>query len=79
MRELLKVDNLQTYFFTEAGVVRALDGISISVKEGTIHGLVGESGSGKTVAALSIMRIVPRPGRIIGGKILFDGTDMLSL
>lgn len=79
MSDLLKVENLQTYFFTEAGVVRAVDGITFSVKQGTIHGLVGESGSGKTVAALSVMRIVPRPGRIVGGRVFFDGTDILSL
>lgn len=79
MSDLLKVENLQTYFFTEAGVVRAVDGITFSVKQGIIHGLVGESGSGKTVAALSVMRIVPRPGRIVGGRVFFDGTDILSL
>ncbi len=75
----MTVEDLQTYFFTEAGVVKAVDGITFKVKQGSIHGLVGESGSGKTVAALSVMRIVPRPGRIIGGKVIFDSTDLLSL
>lgn len=79
MDALLDIDDLRTYFFTEAGVVKAVDGISLTVDRGEIHGLVGESGSGKSVTALSTMRIIPRPGKIIGGRIIFDGTDILSL
>ena len=77
-RTLLSVDGLQTYFYTEAGVVKAVDGISFTVNSGEPLGLVGESGSGKTVTALSILNVVPRPGKIIGGKIDFDGNDLLS-
>ncbi len=78
-RTLLSVEGLQTYFFTEAGVVKAVDGISFTVEKGEPLGLVGESGSGKTVTALSVLNVVPRPGKIVGGKIEFDGTDLLSL
>lgn len=76
---LLDVENLRTYFFTEAGVVKAVDGVSFSLGKGETHGLVGESGSGKTVTAFSVLRIVPRPGRVVGGKITFEGTSILDL
>jgi oligopeptide/dipeptide ABC transporter ATP-binding protein len=76
---LLDVDQLRTYFFTEAGVVKAVDGVSLKVVRGETHGLVGESGSGKSVTALSTLRIVPRPGEIVGGSITFDGKDILAL
>jgi peptide/nickel transport system ATP-binding protein len=76
---LLDVDQLRTYFFTEAGVVKAVDGVSLKVIRGETHGLVGESGSGKSVTALSALRIVPRPGRIVSGSITFDGKDILAL
>jgi oligopeptide/dipeptide ABC transporter ATP-binding protein len=76
---LLDVDQLRTYFFTEAGVVKAVDGVSLKVIRGETHGLVGESGSGKSVTALSALRIVPRPGKIVGGSITFDGKDILAL
>jgi oligopeptide/dipeptide ABC transporter ATP-binding protein len=75
---LLSVDNLHTYFFTEAGVVKAVDGISFTVDAGEPLGLVGESGSGKTITALSVLRVVPRPGKIVSGKITFAGEDLLS-
>lgn len=75
---LLEINDLRTYFFTEAGVVKAVDGISVKVKESQTIGLVGESGSGKTVTALSALRVVPRPGRIVGGSIRFDGEDLLA-
>jgi peptide/nickel transport system ATP-binding protein len=77
-KQLLEVTDLRTYFFTEAGVVKAVDGISVSVEEGKTIGLVGESGSGKSVTAQSVLRIVPRPGRIVGGTIKFDGEDLLT-
>jgi len=77
---LLQVKNLATYFFTPAGVVRAVDGISYDLEEGEIMGLVGESGSGKSVSALSIMRLVPEPpGRIVAGEVIFQGKDLLRL
>src|SRR5512137_847279 len=75
---LLKVEGLKTHFFTEAGIVKAVDGVSFDVKKGESLGLVGESGSGKTVTALSILRIVPKPGRIVGGIVEFEGQDLLS-
>jgi len=78
MAKLLEVTDLHTYFFTEAGVVKAVDGISVSVEDGKTICLVGESGSGKSVTAQSVLRIVPRPGRIVGGTIRFDGEDLLA-
>ncbi len=75
---LLKIENLKTYFFTEAGIVKAVDDISFDIKKGETLGLVGESGSGKTVTALSVLQIVPKPGRIIEGKIEFKGQNLLT-
>jgi oligopeptide/dipeptide ABC transporter ATP-binding protein len=77
-KQLLDVSNLRTYFFTEAGVVKAVDGISLSVEEGKVIGLVGESGSGKSVTAQSVLRIVPRPGRIVEGAIKLERQDLLK-
>ncbi len=77
---LLEVNNLRTYFDTEDGVVKAVDGISFQLKRGETLGIVGESGSGKSVTNLSIIRLVPSPpGRIVSGELLFDGTDLLTL
>jgi len=77
---LLEVRNLRTYFDTEDGEVKAVDGISFQLKRGETLGIVGESGSGKSVTNLSIIRLIPEPpGRIVGGQILFDGVDILSL
>src|SRR5690242_695826 len=77
---LLRVENLQTYFYGEGGVVCAVDGVTYDLAAGEILGIVGESGSGKSVSALSIMRLIDSPpGRITGGKILFDGDDVLSM
>ncbi|MDE1858795.1 MAG: ABC transporter ATP-binding protein [Thaumarchaeota archaeon] len=76
MGELLRVENLRTYFFTEAGVVKAVDDVSFVVNEGEPLGLVGESGSGKTVTVLSAMGIVTKPGRIVSGKIFFRGQEL---
>lgn len=75
---LLKIEGLKTYFFTEAGVVKAVDGVSFDVRRGESLGLVGESGSGKTVTALSILRIVPKPGKIVEGKMEFQGVNLLE-
>ena len=75
---LLEVEDLKTYFFTEAGVVRAVDGTSFKVNRGEPLGLVGESGSGKTITALSVLGVVPRPGKIISGSIRFDGQELVG-
>jgi len=75
---LLEIKGLKTYFYTEAGIVKAVDGISFSLNAGESLGLVGESGSGKTVTALSVLRIVPKPGRTIEGSIKFKGEELLS-
>jgi len=75
----LKVENLQTSFFTREGVVKAVNGISFDVRQGEIVGLVGESGSGKSVTGFSIMGLIDPPGRIAGGRIVFNGTDLVAL
>lgn len=76
---LLEVRDLKTYFYTEGGIVRAVDGVTFSVGEGETLGIVGESGCGKSVSSLSIMRLIPNPpGRNMGGEILFEGTDLLK-
>jgi peptide/nickel transport system ATP-binding protein/oligopeptide transport system ATP-binding protein len=79
MSHLLEVKNLQTHFSTRAGLVRAVDGVSFQLGRGELLGLVGESGCGKSVTALSLMRLVAPPGRIVGGEVLFDGVDLLKL
>jgi len=80
MGTLLEVKDLKTHFFTQGGVVKAVNGVSYDVQEGETLGLVGESGCGKSVSALSIMRLIPNPpGRIVGGEVLFEGKDLLKL
>jgi len=80
MANLLDVQDLVTKFFTDDGVVSAVDHVSFSVKPGEVVGIVGESGCGKSVAALSIMRLVQDPpGKIVGGRILFQDRDLLTL
>ncbi len=77
---VLEVKALQTWFDTDEGVVKAVDGVSFSVQRGKVLGLVGESGSGKSVTNLSVLRLVPTPpGRYAGGQILFHGDDLLDL
>lgn len=76
---ILSVEELQTHFFTRAGVLKAVDGVSFSVGKGRILGLVGESGSGKSVTGYSILRLVDAPGRIVGGRILLKGQDLATL
>ena len=77
---VLEIDQLQTHFFTPSGVVRAVDGVSYTVRSGETLGVVGESGCGKSVTALSILRLVADPpGRIVGGTIRFAGTNLLEL
>ena len=74
-KPLLEVKGLKTYFYTEDGVVRAVDGVSFEVYPGEVLGLVGESGCGKSVTSLSIMRLISKPGRIDEGEILLDGEE----
>src|ERR687886_671766 len=78
MPHLLEVKNLRTHFRTRAGVVRAVDGVSFYLDEGELLGLVGESGCGKSITALSVMRLVGTPGKIVGGEILFAGENLLA-
>ena len=75
---LLQVKDLKTYFYTAQSIIRAVDGISYDVCEGETMALVGESGCGKSVSALSLLRLVPYPGRIVGGQVIFDGEDLLK-
>lgn len=77
---LLSVHNLKTYFYTMEGVVKAVDGLSFDLSPGETLGIVGESGSGKTVAALSVLRLIPDPpGKILEGEVLYEGRDLLDL
>ena len=76
---LLEIKNLKTYFYTEDGTVRAVDGVDIEVYPGEVLGIVGESGCGKSVTSLSVMRLIGQPGKIIEGEILFEGRDLLNL
>ena len=76
---LLSVNKLKTHFLTPEGVIRAVDDVSFKIDKGKVLGLVGESGCGKSVTALSLMRLIPQPGRIISGEIFFDGRDLLKL
>lgn len=78
--QLLKVDKLQTHFFTRDGVVKAVDGVSYTLDRGETIGIVGESGSGKSVTAMTIMGLIPQPpGKIVGGDILFKGESLLAM
>jgi oligopeptide transport system ATP-binding protein len=77
---LLEVTGLKTQFFTQDGVVKAVDGVSFHVNEGETLGIVGESGCGKSVSVLSVMRLIPQPpGKIIDGQVMFDGADLLTV
>jgi oligopeptide/dipeptide ABC transporter ATP-binding protein len=75
---ILEIRGLKTQFFTEAGVVRAVDGVDLVVKRGEVLGVVGESGCGKSVTSLSIMRLIGQPGKIIEGEVIFDNIDLLK-
>ena len=80
MEKLIQVKNLKTYFNTEAGIAKAVDDVSFDIYKGEVLGIVGESGSGKSVTSLSINRLIPNPpGEIVGGKIIYNDIDLLSL
>ncbi len=76
---MLDIQGLKTYFYTEDGVVKAVDGVDLYVRRGETLGIVGESGCGKSVTSLSVMRLISPPGRIVAGKIIFDGVNLLTL
>ena len=76
---LLDVTDLQTHFDTREGVVKAVDGVSFHVDRGEVLGIVGESGCGKSVTSFSIMGLVPKPGKVVGGEILFNGKNILEM
>jgi peptide/nickel transport system ATP-binding protein len=77
-RPILQVEGLRTHFFTRKGVVKAVDDVSFSLRRGEILGLVGESGAGKSITGFSILRLIDPPGRIVAGRILLDGEDLLT-
>jgi oligopeptide/dipeptide ABC transporter ATP-binding protein len=80
MEEVLRVEDLKTYFYVEEGVVKAVDGISFNLKKGETLGIAGESGSGKTVTSLSLLRLIPwPPGKIVSGQIYLEGRDLLKI
>lgn len=79
MSELLVVKNLSTHFFTEKGVVKAVDDCSFVIEQGKTLGIVGESGCGKSVTAMSILNLIERPGRIVSGSVLFDGKELVGM
>src|ERR1700730_4424307 len=76
---VLQVKDLKTQFFTDDGVVQAVDGVSFDLYPGETLGIVGESGCGKSVTALSILRLIQRPGRIVAGQIVFKGSDIVTM
>jgi peptide/nickel transport system ATP-binding protein len=79
-QRLLDVKNLKTYFFTDEGMVRAVDGVDLYINQGETLGVVGESGCGKSVTALSIMKLIPQPpGKIVEGEIIYNGVDLVNL
>jgi len=75
----LTVNNLQSYFFTRTGLIKAVNDVSFSIAQGETLALVGESGCGKSMTALSLLRLLPEPGRIVGGEVFLDGRDLLRL
>ena len=80
MPPILEIENLSTHFETARGTVKAVDGVDLRLNEGDTLGIAGESGCGKTVLALSVMRLIPRPpGRIVSGRVLFEGQDLMAL
>ena len=78
-RPLLEIQDLRTHFFTQDGTVKAVDGVSYEIGDGKTVGVVGESGCGKSITALSVMRLIEQPGRIVGGSVLLRGRDLLRV
>jgi len=76
---LLKIKNLKTYYFTESGVVKAVDDVTLNIRKGELLGLVGESGSGKSTLGLSVIRLIPPPGKIVNGSVFLDNIDLMKL
>lgn len=76
--ELLRINGLKTYFYTDKGIIPAVDGVSLSINKGQIIGIVGESGCGKSITSLSILKLVSDPGKIVGGEIIFEGEDLAN-
>ncbi|MFA6142899.1 MAG: ABC transporter ATP-binding protein [Candidatus Omnitrophota bacterium] len=76
---ILQVENLKTFFYAEGGINKAVNDISFKIKDNTVFGIVGESGSGKTLTALSILKLLPYPAKIMGGQVLLDGNEILSM
>lgn len=79
MNNLLEVKNLSTHFFTDKGIVKAVDDCSFVIQKGETLGIVGESGCGKSVTAMSILNLIDRPGKIVGGSIIFDGKELIGI
>ncbi|TMC86651.1 MAG: ATP-binding cassette domain-containing protein [Chloroflexi bacterium] len=79
MAPLLRVQDLRVQFFTSGGTINAVDGVTFEVDRGEIVGIVGESGSGKTMTALSLLRLIPEPGRITNGRILYGEKDVAQM
>ena len=79
MSALLEVRDLTTHFFTRAGVVKAVEGVSFDVAPGEVVGLVGESGSGKSVTGYSVLGLIDPPGRIVGGSVRLDGQELIGM
>lgn len=79
MKEILRVEDLATYFFTDKGTVKAVDGVSYTLNEGEILGIVGESGCGKSINAMSILNLIEKPGKIVRGSIKYNGEEMVGI
>lgn len=79
MTNILEVKDLKTYFFTDKGTVKAVDGVSYTLKEGQTLGIVGESGCGKSVNAMSILNLIEKPGKIVEGSIKFNGEELVGI
>ena len=79
MSDLIEFKNLKTYFYTEGGIVKAVNDVSFKIKKGEVVCVVGESGCGKSVTAMSLMRLVASPGEIVEGEILFENKNLLTL
>ncbi len=76
---ILEVEDLKTYFYLSSGVVKAVDGVSLNIEKGKVFGIAGESGSGKTLTALSILKLISHPGKIVEGRVLFEKKDLLTI